>query len=219
VWNEAATVEEGVRTLGAFLDKHLPDHEVLLIESGSDDGTAAMCDALAVEMPRLRVFHEAARNGFGAALRLGIRHARGDLLWIVPVDLPFPLEALLRALPLMEGHHAVLRYRSDDRRPLMRRAQSIGYQALGRALLGIRTRSINSAFKLYRRDAIVDLPLRSRGWTIDAEIIHWLQRRRMSIAEITVPVLERRHGASTVRGTDWIRVAAELLGLRWALRK
>lgn len=219
VWNEVEAVEHGVGRLVTFLDQHFPDYEVLVIESGSKDGTAELCDALAEKMPKVRVLHEAARRGFGAALRLAFSTARGELLWIVPVDLPFPLEVLLQALPLIDRHQAVLSYRTGDQRSLFRLVQSLGFQTLTRLTLGLKTRSINSAFKLYQRNVIIDLPLHSHGWTIDAEIIYWLQHRRLAIAEIPVPVLERTHGTSTIRSMDWIRIAAELLALKRKLPK
>ena len=42
------------------------------------------------------VVHEGSRNGFGAALRLGFAKATKDLIWVIPVDLPYSLSVLTR---------------------------------------------------------------------------------------------------------------------------
>ena len=198
VWNELPALQTAVDTTHDFLAEHFEDFEILIVESGSTDGSGAACDRLAERMPRLEVIHEGAANGFGSALRLGYAHSTKDLVWVVSADLPFPLESLLTALPLLSDHDCVLSYRVDDERGWFRRFQSRLYNGLAKSLLGLRVTHVNSTFKVYRRELIQQLPLASDGWLIDTEIVYRLQRSGARLTEIPVPLIDRKAGRSTI---------------------
>jgi hypothetical protein len=53
--------------------------------------TAQTCDLLSLQLPGTVVVREGWRNGFGTALRLGFAKATNDLIWVVPLDLPYSL--------------------------------------------------------------------------------------------------------------------------------
>jgi glycosyltransferase involved in cell wall biosynthesis len=134
VYNEIELVDRQVRRMDAFMAAHVADHELIIIESGSTDGSGEACDRLARELPRVRLIHEGARNGYGAAVRLGFAQAGKDLLISIPVDLPFPLEVLPKGLRLIEASDCILSYREMDDRSLFRRVQAHIYNILIRKL-------------------------------------------------------------------------------------
>jgi glycosyltransferase involved in cell wall biosynthesis len=213
VFNEREALPVALDRVGAALGRVTDDWEIVLVESGSADGTRELCDTATAQNPRVRVVHEATRNGFGSALRLGFAASRSDRVWIVPVDLPFPLDTI--GVALQHDADAVVSYRSEDKRSLPRRIQSSVFNGLARAALGLRLKSINSAFKVYRRAAIIDLPLESRGWLIDAEILYRLTQRGATIVELAVPVIDRQLGQSKVGPFDSLAVLLQL----WKLRR
>jgi len=198
VFNEIELLAESVAEIDSFLGSHFADYEILIIESGSTDGSAETCDTLARDLPHVKVVHEGARNGFGSALKLGYRTASKDLVWLVTADIPFPLTSILEARPLMEKVDCVLSHRTQDERSLFRQTQSIVYNLLMKTLLRLRVRHVNSAFKLFRREVIQSLPLVSNGWFVDAEILYWIQRRRISFVEIPVLPVNRTAGESKI---------------------
>ena len=219
VYNEIETLEVSLRRLHGFLTESGLGFEIVIVESGSTDGTGAACDRLAQELPSMAVVHEGGRNGFGSALRQGFAEARMDLIWVVPVDLPFPLETLLQALPLFAEHDAVLSYRASDHRSWIRRCQSFFFAALSRALLDLPVRTVNSAFKVYRTKQIKALPLRETHWLLDAEVVYRLNRAGARLAEIPVPLLDRELGTSKVTPLDSIRILLRLVVFRRALAR
>ena len=209
VYNEAALVIPSLARIDEFMSSLTADYEILVIESGSTDGSAALCDEAALARPRIRVIHEGARAGYGSALRLGFANATRTFAWIVTLDIPFPLNAMFQALPLLESHDCVLSYRSRDPRRIGRRLQSAVYNLLLHVLLGIRARHVNSAFKVLRVDVVRKIPLRSSGWFIDAELLYRLQQRGVRCAEIGVPLIDRAAGSSTVGAGTWLGVLRE----------
>lgn len=210
VYNEANALVPGIETISRFMVDNKFDYELLLIESGSTDGTSTRCDELAKRLPNVRVVHEGARNGFGSAIKLGYKLAEKDLVWLVTVDLFFPLEAVLQALPLLESNDYVLSYRSEDNRTRYRKFQSFVYNRLIRLVLGLRVKHVNSGFKILKRHIVQSVNLRSKGWFIDAELLYRLQQAGYRSATIPVPLIDRTNGRSSVRTLTFLAVLKEL---------
>lgn len=204
VYNEIELLRSSLDLIVSFARAHFSRYEIILIESGSTDGSGEICDAIAKENPQIKVFHEGRRKGFGSALKLGYKASRNDLIWLVTVDLPFPLTSILDALPLLESNDGVLSYRSSDPRNGIRKVLSFGYNVLMKILLGIRVRHVNSAFRVFKREKIQSLELISDGWFLDAEVLCWAHKKNFKLAEIPVPLIHRTAGTSKVSsGAPW----------------
>lgn len=97
VYRNPALVEKAVRSALSQTWGHL---EILLIDDGSPDGCGTVCDALAAEDVRIRVFHTENR-GVSAARNLGLRNARGEYISFLDGDdllEPNHVEALVRLM-------------------------------------------------------------------------------------------------------------------------
>ena len=212
VYNEATLLAAAVATVDGFLgERPTWRYELLIVESGSTDGTADVADRLAASNPRVRVIHEGAKRGFGSALRLGYAEASCAWVWLVTADLPFPLEAFDDAAGHAEECDAVVSFRTADPRAIGRRIRSAVFNALVKTVLRLQARSVNSAFKLLRTDLVRSLPLTSNGWLIDAELLYWMQRSGARWTEIPVRVIERTAGRSTVGIATPLAVLGELI--------
>ncbi|KOF53252.1 N-glycosyltransferase [Achromobacter sp. DMS1] len=98
-YNEAGNGEE---TLLAALNQNYPNVEVIAINDGSTDGTAAMLERLALQHGRLRVVHLAQNQGKAMALRMGALAARSEYLVCIDGDaLLDPDAAAYLAAPLL----------------------------------------------------------------------------------------------------------------------
>jgi glycosyltransferase involved in cell wall biosynthesis len=217
IYNELAAVPGAIQEIDRFIDAHFADYELIIVESGSTDGTAEACDALPSLVPRARVVHEGGRNGFGSAVRLGIALATKRWVWPIVVDLPFDLSVIIDALPHMDEYQAVISYRSEDPRSGYRRLQSVVFNTLARTLLRVHARHLNSAFKVTDTALTRSLNLESRGWLLDAELIMRLEERGVRYAEIPVRLIDRTTGRSTIGPMAAVAAFRDLLGL--ALRK
>ena len=213
IYNEIELVERSVRSINSFLAAHFDDYEIVIVESGSTDGSGEVCDRLAAQLERVILLHEGARKGFGSAVRLGYRHATKNLIWLVTVDVPFPLETIFKALPLLSKYDCVLSYRINDSRPSYDRVRSYVYNVLSKAILGLGVTHVNSAFKVFKRKTIEGLSLSSNGWLIDAEILYEITRRGISYVEIPVELVDRTVGKSSVTFLTVFSVIKELTGL------
>jgi dolichol-phosphate mannosyltransferase len=217
VFNEAESLPHAVAALREALGALPNPYEILVVESGSSDGTAEIADGLAAAHPEVRVLHEAKRNGFGSALRLGFDAAEGELVCVVPADLPYDLTAIGEALEVIAECDAVLSERRHDERSAFRRLQSQVYATLCWLLLGLPRTSPNAAFKMYRRPLVAGMRLDSTGWFIDTEVVYRLRQMNARIRTLKIDVHTRKYGASSVTLADSLRIFGRLVAFRWSV--
>ncbi len=67
------------------------DFEIIVVDDGSRDGSAAVVEGQRRLDPRVRLLRHPTNIGYGAALRSGLRAARGDLVFFTDADLQFDL--------------------------------------------------------------------------------------------------------------------------------
>lgn len=82
VYNIEDCLERCVNSIRSQTERNL---EILLVDDGSTDGSGALCDRLAKEDGRIRVFHKE-NGGSSSARNLGIERARGEWLGFVDSD-------------------------------------------------------------------------------------------------------------------------------------
>ncbi|MCE5252282.1 glycosyltransferase family 2 protein [bacterium] len=199
VYNEETLLEESIALIDTFLSRHFTDYEILIIESGSTDRSGEICDRLSGRYDRITVIHEGSRNGFGSALKLGFNNAAKDIVCVITADMPFPLDTIVRALPLLEQNDCVLSYRSkDNRRSYFRKIQSFVFNALIKLIFRLRMKHSSSAFKIFRRTTLQKMTFISNGWFVDIEILYWITENKVKYIEIPVELIERQSGESTI---------------------
>ena len=84
--NEEGSVGETLDALVTTLEKEQIDHEVIVVDDSSSDGTAAVVETFAAEHPQVRCLPSPYRNGFGFAVRAGLEAFEGDAVAIVMAD-------------------------------------------------------------------------------------------------------------------------------------
>jgi glycosyltransferase involved in cell wall biosynthesis len=219
-YNEERNVETAVRGARDAAAPLVRDYEIVVVDDGSRDGTAARLEHLREELgPRLRVVRHATNLGYGAALRDGFQAARGDLVFYTDSDNQFDLRELKDALPLMREHDAVFGYRMDRQDPLLRKLVSAGFNALASLAFGMSVRDLNCSFKLFRRERIQGLPLESDDFFVDTEMVARIHRDGWRYVQRGVRHYPRREGHSTVRSSDVPKTLVSLVRMWFRLRR
>jgi glycosyltransferase involved in cell wall biosynthesis len=227
-WNEEDLIVRAI-TAGQDLCRHLRatgqigDHEIVVVDDASTDGTGKLADELAYEDPALRVIHHDVNRALGGALRTGFTAARGDLVLYTDTDLPFDLLDVEKALRLLRLYQAdiVSPYRLDRTAEGPRRfLYSLAYNHLVRLALGLRLRDVNFAFKLVRRRVLDHVDLTSEGSFIDVELLANAQRLGFGIIQFGVDYFPRSRGVSTLSSLTVIRkILAEMGQLAPEIRR
>ena len=210
-YNEEASIGRAVRDAVAAAAPLVDEFEVVVVDDGSRDGTAAILEELQREVgPRLRVVRHPQNRGYGAALRTGFAATRGELVFYTDSDNQFDLTELAGFLPLMAGRDAALGYRVDRQDPWTRRAASAFFNRLSSIAFGMSVRDLNCSFKLFRGDLLRALPLESDDFFIDTEMVARMHHGGWRYVERGVRHFPRRAGRSTVRMSDVPRTLAAI---------
>jgi dolichol-phosphate mannosyltransferase len=98
VYNEAPVVPELRRRLRGVLEDARARFEVIFVDDGSSDGTAALVDQIHEADPRFKCVHLSRNFGHQAAVTAGLHHAGGDVVCVMDADLQDPPEVLPRLL-------------------------------------------------------------------------------------------------------------------------
>jgi len=219
-FNEEGNIERAVRGACEAAAPLVRDYEVVVVDDGSRDGTAAVLTRLQEQLgPRLRVVRHPANLGYGAALRDGFQAARGDLVFYTDSDNQFDLRELAPMLPLMQEQDAVLGFRVDRQDPPLRKLVSGGFNALASLAFGMSVRDLNCSFKLFRRERIQSLPLESDDFFVDTELVARIHRAGWRYVQRGVRHYPRSAGRSSVRPGDVPRTLVSLVRMWFRLRK
>ncbi|MEU8300597.1 dolichyl-phosphate beta-glucosyltransferase [Micromonospora sp. NPDC048909] len=194
VHNEQNDLDPCVRRLHAHLSAHVPyPFQITIADNASTDATLAVAEALAAELPSVRVLHLAAK-GRGRALRAAWSASTAPVLAYMDVDLSTDLAALLPLVaPLISGHSDLaigtrLARTSRVVRGAKREVISRAYNLLLRGTLAVRFSDAQCGFKAIRADVAQGLlPLvQDTGWFFDTELLVLAQRAGLRIHEVPV---------------------------------
>ncbi len=170
------------------------DLELVIVDDGSRDRSAEIIDQWKSSDLRIRVVRHPANRGYGAALRSGLREARGELVFFSDADLQFDLAELAKLLEHTDDFDIVAGYRSPRRDPWPRRLLAWGWGCIIRALFGLRIRDIDCAFKVFRRPVLDGIPIESIGAFVNTEMLVRAAAAGCRIHQVPVTHHRRRFG-------------------------
>jgi len=217
-FNEEESLAPLLAEIRAALDPVAPDWELLLIDDGSTDGTLGEMRRLQAEEPRVRVLRHRRNAGQSAALALGFRAARGEVVVTLdadlqndPADIPSLLAELDRGYDVVSG---VRRERRDDwlRRVSSRIANAVRNWATDESIT-----DVGCSLKAYRREFLDPLPMFTGMHRFLPTLVRWNGAR---VSEIAVGHRPRRHGVAKYGvGNRLFRALADLFAVRWMRRR
>lgn len=196
-YNEEDNIADSVKQADHVLRSITNTYEIIIVNDGSKDTTGEIAESLAKNNPHVRVIHHNPNQGYGAAVWTGIQSAKHDYVFFTDADLQFNLDEIKSLVKYIPEYEVVLGYRAKRNDPFMRLMNAKGWNILNRMLFGLKVRDIDCAFKLFKRRLVVDLPLKSRGAMLSAELLIHLQRKGIPFKEVPVTHLPRTAGSPT----------------------
>lgn len=191
--------------------------EIVVVDDGSRDESARRIAAARALHPEIRALHHPSNRGYGAALRSGLREARGALVFFSDADLQFDLDEVERLLAHTGTFDIVAGYRAPRRDPWARHVLAWGWGRLVNALFGLGVRDIDCAFKLFRREVLDAIPIASLGAFINTEML--VRARAAGFRIRQVPVTHRPRRAGQASGASPRVIARALLELATLYRE
>lgn len=217
VFNERQNLSPLIGEVSASLNRLGLNYEIVTVDDGSTDGSAAALEALRGDHPQLRVIRLARNAGQTAALDAGFRLSSGRVVVTLDADLqndPADIPALLTQL---EGCDAVVGVRATRRDSLVRRISSRIANYVRNRLSDERITDTGCSLKAYRREAIDRLVLFNGMHRFLPTLI---KMEGFRVREIPVGHRPRKHGESKYGiGNRMIPAFMDLLAVRWMKKR
>ena len=193
-FNEEANIRCTVETAIKVLPKVATRWEIIVVDDGSSDATALICDDLKARYREVEVIRHGQNRGYGAALKSGIISAKYDFIFFSDSDGQFNLRDLEQLICWSNDYDIVAGYRAKRHDPLYRRMNALGWNILVRLVLRIKVRDIDCAFKLFRREVFHHVQIRCVGAMVNTEILAQATQLGMRIHQVKVSHFPRRLG-------------------------
>ena len=215
VYNEAGNVEALVDDVVRACDPLGLDYEIVVVDDGSQDGTADLLRRLKQRVARLRVILFRRNFGQTAALQAAIAHARGEILITMdgdgendPADIPRMLQSLQSGVDMVCGWRQG-RWQGSF---LTRRLPSEAANRLITYATNVRLHDYGCQFKAFRRELASGLKLYGEMHRFVPVLAHDLGA---SIVEVPVGYRPRRYGSSKYGLSRMVRVILDLITVKF----
>lgn len=197
VYNEEQTIGAVIERIRA-VDLGTLEKEIIIANDGSSDGTRrAIDEGPWRDDPSIRVLHSPINLGKGAAVRLGLQYATGDILLTQDADLELdPAEYTNLLAPILHAG-AIVVYGSRFKRPnpaisFRTRVANRMLTMLTNILFGGRLTDMETGYKAFRKEVLQKIRLRCVQFDFEPEITAKLLLAGYTITEVPIGYSPRR---------------------------
>ena len=190
VYNEEKTIQEIVRRVqDAAVEA---EKEVVIVNDGSSDGTSQALKRIADDYDNIVLIHQSPNRGKGAALRKGFEQATGEIVLIQDADLEYdPKDYDILLQPILDGRADVVygsRFLGGPHRVLF------FWHYVGNKFLTLLSNMLNNlnlsdmevGYKVFRREILNRLDLKSDRFGFEPEITAKIARMRPRLYEVPI---------------------------------
>lgn len=220
-YNDGGTIPSMVLTALMTLRELTDDCEVIVVNDGSVDYTAAVLEELASRYAELRIIHHEQNCGYGGALRTGFSSATKDLIFYTDGDAQYDPREMTRLYEAWSDEvDFVNGYKISRSDPLHRVIIGRLYHWTVKLAFGLHLRDVDCDFRLIRRTIFDTIQLESDSGVICVELVKKVQDAGFRIAEVPVHHYHRAYGKSQFFNFRRIwRTGRQLWALWWELRR
>lgn len=215
IYNEAKSIPELFERIASVMTELRYPYEVIAVNDGSKDGSAAELNAIAAKNPKVKVIHFRVNAGQTAAIHAGIEHATGDV--IIPLDSDLendPKDIVSMLKKMEEGFDVVSGWRKKrwaDKK-FVRKFPSVIANKLISYVSGVHLHDYGCTLKAYRAHVIQGVNLYGE---MHRFIPAYAARMGARVTEIEVSYAPRKYGKSNYGFSRTLRVLLDLLVLQF----
>src|ERR1700704_5595006 len=221
-YNEELRLPATLDRIAAYLQTYPGTGEVLVVDDGSKDGTAAVAEYFRVRIPTLRVVSNGVNRGKGYSVRHGMQEAHGRIALFTDADLSAPIEEAGKLIDALGVYDVAIGSRAMDRslisvhESLFREFAGIIFNKIVRIILWLPFVDTQCGFKAFRRErcGVIFEQQTIERFGFDPELLYLARHHGLSAAEI--PVRWAHSPATKVSMLrDSLQMFADIFIIRW----
>ncbi len=221
-YNEESRLPATLDRIAAYLSDCGREAEVLVVDDGSKDGTAAVADYFRIKIPTLRVISNGVNHGKGYSVRYGMQEARGRIALFTDADLSAPIEEADKLIDALDTYDVAIGSRAMDRSLIsvrespFREFAGIIFNKIVRIILWLPFVDTQCGFKAFRREpcAIIFEQQTIERFGFDPELLYLARHHGLRAVEI--PVRWGHSPATKVSMLrDSIQMFIDVFTIRW----
>jgi dolichyl-phosphate beta-glucosyltransferase len=223
-YNEAKRISRTLETLRKYLEGTNWTAEVIVVNDGSSDETAAIVESYRDQWNALRLIENGRNRGKGFSVRNGALRAQGDVVLFTDADLSAPITEAPKLIdPIANevcdvtfGSRAVDRSLIGVHQSPFREISGRIFNLFVQGLIGLPFKDTQCGFKAFRRSAAEPVfeRLTIMGFGFDPEILYIAKKRGLRLCEIPVR-WDHAEGTKVRFLKDSCRMFLDLLQIRW----
>jgi dolichyl-phosphate beta-glucosyltransferase len=221
-FNEELRLPASLEKIAAYVQEKRPNTEVIVVDDGSTDRTAAIAETWRGRIPQLRVVSNGVNRGKGFSVRHGSLEARGAVVLFTDADLSSPIAEGEKLLSALESHDVAIGSRAVDRSLIevhesqFRELAGIIFNRIVRIILRLPFVDTQCGFKAFRRERcrIIFEQQTIERFGFDPELLYLARHHGLSIVE--VPVRWSHSPATKVNMLrDSVQMFLDVSVIRW----
>jgi glycosyltransferase involved in cell wall biosynthesis len=222
-YNETKRIRPTLDSILRYSAEHNWDAEILVVDDGSRDDTAAIIREYARIHPQVQLVQNPGNRGKGFSVRNGMLHAHGDVCLFTDADLSSPIdeaeklfEAIRNGADIAIGSRWLRAELQTQPQPFYRRILGRVFNLLLRIVLRLRFKDTQCGFKAFRREIAQRIfPLQKiERWGFDPEILYLARHYGAKMVE--VPVLwAHSEGTRLHPFRDGMHMFWDVIQIRW----
>jgi glycosyltransferase involved in cell wall biosynthesis len=221
-YNEELRLPGTLDRIAAYLQTYSGSAEVLVVDDGSKDRTAAVAESYRGKIPLLRVVSNKVNRGKGYSVRHGMQEARGRIALFTDADLSAPIEEAGKLIAALENNDVAIGSRAMDRSLItvhesrFREFAGIIFNKIVRIILWLPFVDTQCGFKAFRREncGVIFEQQRIERFGFDPELLYLARHHGLRTVEIPV---RWGHSAATKVSMfrDSIQMFTDVFTVRW----
>jgi glycosyltransferase involved in cell wall biosynthesis len=221
-YNEESRLPATLERIAEYLQTSEREAEVLVVDDGSKDGTAAVAEYFQIKIPSLRVVSNGVNRGKGHSVRHGMQEARGRIALFTDADLSAPIEEAGKLVDALENFDVAIGSRAMDRSLIsvhespFREFAGILFNKIVRIILWLPFVDTQCGFKAFRCEPckIIFEQQTIERFGFDPELLYLARHHGLRVVEIPV-----RWGHSPATKVSMVRDSMQMFidvfTIRW----
>jgi glycosyltransferase involved in cell wall biosynthesis len=222
-FNEAARIGHSLDEVLSVLNSQGWDAEIIVVNDGSRDSTAAIVREFAARDSRIRLVENPGNRGKGYSVRRGFQESCGQIVMFTDADLSAPMDEASRLFAAIDsgadiaiGSRWLESTRQTIRQPWYRQLFGRCFNLLTRAVMGLHYADTQCGFKAFRRDAALRIARLQRieRWGFDPEMLFLAGKIGYTVREVPVTwAHDERSRLSYLK--DGVKMLEDMARIRW----